>query len=151
MAGDNRERQVPVGRGGEQPHRADLVRAAAGELVKKPQDVARWRVEHHAAKHFADWVKPVLEGCDHTEVRAAAAHAPEQLCALALAGAQVLALGGHQLHREQVVASQAVPAGEPAIAAAEGETGDSHLGGDAHCGGEPVGLCVAARRQARNL
>ena len=142
MAGDDRERQVPVGRGGEQPHGADLVRAAAGELVKKPQGVARWRVQHHAAKHFADRVKPVLEGCDHAEVRTAAAHAPEQLRVLALAGAHVLALGGHQRHREQVVAGQAIPAGEPAIAAAEREPGDAHLGGDAHRGGEAIGLRV---------
>ena len=77
------------------------------------------------------------------EVAAAAVQRPEQLRVLVLGGAHRVAVGGHQLDRDQVVAGEAELALDPARAAAEGEAGDAG-GGDAPAGGgEAVRLAGA--------
>ncbi len=99
------------------------------------------RVERQPGEHLAlDRVQAELERGDHAEVAAAAAQRPEQLGMLVRGRAHLLALGGHELDGEQVVAGQAVLALEPAGPAAEREAG--HAGGRhaAAGGGEAVGL-----------
>ncbi len=66
-----------------------------------------------------------LERGDDAEVAAAAAQRPEQLRVLVLAGVQVLAVGGHDVGADEVVAGQAALADQPADAAAEREPGDA--------------------------
>ena len=56
------------------------------------------------------------------------------------AGRDQLAVGGDQVHREQLVDRQAVLAHQPADAAAQGEPGQAGVGHDARRHGQPEGL-----------
>jgi hypothetical protein len=85
-------------------------------------------------------VEAELEVGDHAEVAAAAAHPPEQLGMLPPVGPQPPSVGRDQLHRQQVVAGQAVLAHEPADAAAEREAGHAGVGHDPAGGGQPQPL-----------
>ena len=86
--------------------------------------VADREVELDAQRAGAGVVQPELELGHHAEVPAAAAQPPEQLGVLVRRGAHDVAARGHDLARDQVVAGQAVLAGEPAHAATQGETAD---------------------------
>ena len=103
-------------------------------------------------------MEPELEGGGHAEVAAAAPQRPEQVRVLVRGGAHDLAVRGHQLDRQQVVAGQAVLALEPARAAAQGQPGHAGAGHASTGGGEPVrlggavdvGPGGAARRRGRS-
>lgn len=73
----------------------------------------------------------------------AAAHGPEQLRVLLRAGGHQLPVHCDHVHREQVVAGQAVLPLQHAHAAAEGEARDAGLGNLAAGHGEPVDLGLA--------
>ena len=96
--------------------------------------------EHRAAVDVLDRVDPELEGGHHPEVAATAAQRPEQVGVLVLAGHQELAVGGHDIGRDQVVARQPVAAGQVADAAAQGEPTDAGRGDDPAGGGQPEGV-----------
>ncbi|MFC0109101.1 hypothetical protein [Kibdelosporangium aridum] len=73
----------------------------------------------------ADRVQAELELGDYAEVSAATAQAPEQLGAFGLARPDDFPVGGDHRVRRHVVAGQAVLAGKPSHAAAEGEAADA--------------------------
>ena len=77
-----------------------------------------------AARHGSNLVQPVLEGGDHAEVGASAAHRPEQVGILRGGGDPQAAVAGHDVDGFEIVAREAVLASEPPDAAAEGQTGD---------------------------
>jgi hypothetical protein len=77
-----------------------------------------------------DRMKAVLERAHDAEVPTTAAEAPEEVRVLILAGHELLALGRHQVDRDQVVDRGAVLSHEPADAAAQGETRDAGVGDD---------------------
>lgn len=81
-----------------------------------------------------------LEGGDDAEVAAAAVEAPEQVGVLALAGAHLVAAGGDDVGRDEVVARHPVPAGQPAHPAAQGQTRDAGVGDDPSGRGQREGL-----------
>src|SRR5690606_6192918 len=87
-----------------------------------------------------------LELGDDAEVAAAAAQPPEQLAVAVPAGSDVLAVGGDEREGDDVVAGQAVLAGQPAHAAAEGEPADAGVGDVAGGGGQAVRLGGAVER-----
>ena len=84
-------------------------------------------------------VQPEGELGHDAEVAAAAAQRPEQVRVLGLAGGHDLPVRGHDLGGDQVVAGQAVAAGQIADAAAEREPADAGRGDDAAGGRETVG------------
>ena len=105
-------------------HRLDV-----GEVPDQHAGVRRRDVEHRE-----------LEGGDDAEAAAAAAHGPEQLGVGASASARTrAAVGDDQLDRGEAVGGQAVLAGVPADAAAEGVAGDADVGGGAVQDGHAVG------------
>jgi hypothetical protein len=70
-------------------------------------------------------VQGKLELGHHAEVAAPAAQRPVQVRMLGAAGRHQPPVGGHHLAGDDVVAGQAVLAGEPAHAAAEGQPADA--------------------------
>ena len=89
-------------------------------------------------------VRPELELGDDAEVAATPAQCPEQVGVLPGGRAQHLAVRGDDLGGEQVVADQPVLAGEPAEAAAEGETADAGVADRAARHRQHIRLRVAA-------
>ena len=84
------------------------------------------RVDERAGEHErADAVRAELEPRHDREVPAAAAQRPEQVGMLVGARAHLLAVGEDDVGRAQRVDREAVPAHEPAEAAAEGEPADA--------------------------
>jgi hypothetical protein len=106
----------PSGRKEDEPHGQDAVERVEGEL----------------------------ERGNDAEVRARAAHRPEEIGVLALVGAHEAAVGRDHLDRAEVVDREAVLALEPAHAAAEGQPANAGVRHDAHGTNEPVCLrrCV---------
>ena len=72
-----------------------------------------------------------LEAGHHAEVVAGAAHRPEEIGVLGLAGGAHLPVGGHDLDRFHVVDRRAVLAPQPAEAALQGQAADAGRGDDA--------------------
>ena len=108
------------------------------------------RVQDQSGHHLGpDGVKPKLERGDHAEAAAASAQRPEQLAVLVLGGADQLALAGHQLGRDQVVAGEAVLALEPARAAAQGEPAHAGRGHPPAGGRQAVDLRLRGRPRPR--
>ena len=89
------------------------------------------RAERHAAE---------LELRDDPEVAAAPAHAPEEICVLVRARLDELSVGGHEIHRDELVDRQSVLAHDPADPAAEREPGDAGVRDDAGRHREPERL-----------
>ena len=81
-----------------------------------------------------------LERRDDPEVPAGAAHAPEQVRLLGLAGADEPAVGGHELDGSQVVDRQPEVPLEPTDAATERQPRDAGVADDAGRADEPVRL-----------
>ena len=98
----------------------------------------------------ADVVQAEFELGDDAEIAAAAAQAPEQVGVLGLARLHELAVGRHQVDRQEVVDRHAVLALEPSDAAAEREAGDARVGDDAAGGREPEGLRLAIELTPEN-
>lgn len=136
---------------GEVSHRRvgfGFVRQGSAEVAVETQHLAGLgqRVEHHATQDGrADRVQLKLERCGHAEVPATATQRPEQVGVLAFAGGHELAIGGHQVDGEQVVAGEAVLAHQPAEAAAERQTADAGVGHGTAGRGEPEGLGLAVK------
>jgi hypothetical protein len=84
----------------------------------------------------------VLKGGDHAEVAAAAPDGPEEVLVLTGIDVAELAVGGDDVGSNEVVAGQAVPARQPADAAAQGEAGDAGVGVSAPRGGQAEGLSL---------
>ena len=118
-------------------------RHVAGDRAERAEagDGLRAVVEHERVGDLgADRMQEELERRDDAEVAAAAAQRPEQVRVLLGGRPDQLALRGHQLGRDQVVAGEAVLAPQPADAAAEREAGHPRLGDQAGRSREPVGL-----------
>lgn len=81
-----------------------------------------------------------LEVRDDSEVAASAAQSPEQVGVLVGCGPHERAVSGDDLERLDVVTGQTVLAGEPAVAAAEGEAADAGVRDVAGGDGETVSL-----------
>jgi hypothetical protein len=92
------------------------------------------------------------EAGDHAEVAAAAAHRPEQVWVLVLAGVQQTPVGGDDVHGLEVVDAQPVRAAQPADAAGEREPAHARLRDQpARCGeveGGGLAVHVAPERAA---
>ena len=120
--------------------------AAGGELAVEAQHLGGVveRVEDRPGEHDRpDRVQAVLERRDDAEVPAAAAHAPEQIRVVVLAGGDELAVRSDEVDGEQVVDRRAVLAHQPADPAAERQAGDAGVRDDAADRGEPEELCLA--------
>ena len=101
-------------------------------------------VEDRPGEHDRpDRVQAVLERGDDAEVRSGAAHAPEQIGVVVLAGGDELAVRSNEVDGEQVVDRRAVLAHQPADPAAERQAGDPGVRDDAADGGEPEVLRLA--------
>jgi hypothetical protein len=89
-------------------------------------------------------VSPVLEGGDHAEVPTTTPQGPQQLRVVLLVCGDEVAVRGHQVRGDQVVATEPVPATQPAQPAAKGEPGDPGRGHHTHRHGETerLGLVV---------
>jgi hypothetical protein len=96
----------------------------------------------HGAGHDlrADRMQSELEVGHDAEVPTAAAHAPEQIRVLVLAGLHELAVGGDDVDGDEVVDAEPVLAHDPADATAESQPGDAGVGDDAGGDGQPEGL-----------
>ena len=138
---DVRDRRQLVGRGlgrGDEP---------GDRLGRGGQD------QHAADDRLEQVVQPELEPGGDAEVAAAAADRPEQVRVRARVDAQELAVGGHDLGREQRVDRQAVLAHEVADAAAERDAADADRAGVAEAGRQAVrggGRRCTRRRSGRS-
>ncbi len=104
--------------------------AATVERAVGPQELRRAceRPRDQAAVHRrADRVQAERERRDDADVRAGAAHGPEQVGVLIAARPADDAVGGDDLHRQEVVDGPAEAAAEVAEPAAEGEAADADL------------------------
>jgi hypothetical protein len=81
-------------------------------------------------------VQAVLDRRYDAEVAATAAQPPKQVRILVLGGADEMAVRGHDIEGEGVVARQAESTAEPTKAAAERQTGRPCMGDDARGRGE---------------
>ena len=88
----------------------------------------------------ADGVRPVIESGHDSKVPATAPQGPEQVGMLLPAHREQLAVRGHHFESTDVVAAQAVLAPHPAVAAGEGQTGDTGLRDQAQRDGKTVRL-----------
>ncbi len=93
--------------------------------------------EHARVDHLERQQRDLERGHD-AERAAAAAQGPEELGVALGVGADDLAVRGHELGGEQVVALQPVAAGQPAHAAAQRVAGDADVGGGAVQRGEAM-------------
>ena len=75
--------------------------------------------QHPLGDRLPELVEAELERRDDPEVRAGAAHPPEQVRVILLARAELLPLGGHQVDREHVVDREAPMPLEPPHPAAQ--------------------------------
>ena len=99
------------------------------------------RIEGRTKRYlWADRVGLELERRHDAKISAAATHRPEKIGVLSFAGAQVAPVGGDHVHREQIVAGEAVLAGKPTVTAAKGQAGDAGFRHDAEWHGETEGL-----------
>src|SRR5579863_6467821 len=97
------------------------------ELDGIPQ-LRRRKVEVSGNDCGVEWMEPILERGSDPEVSATAAYRPEQIRLIVLAEAPYLAVRGHELDVEQIVAGQTEAPCQPAEATAEREPRDSGVG-----------------------
>ena len=112
--------------------------AASAAAMNPAIDVGRRRQEQHPADDLVDLVQAEPEPGRDPEVAAAAADRPEQVGLGLGVDATELAVGGHDLGREQVVDGQAVLANQVPDAAAERDPADPDRAGVAEPGREAV-------------
>ena len=104
--------------------RRELVGRGSGELAIEAQYLRGVveRVEDRPGEHDRpDRVQAVFERRDDAEVTAAAAHSPEQIGVLVLAGGDQLAIRRDEVDGEQVVDRRPVLAHQPADPASQGQ------------------------------
>ena len=138
---DGREREHPlparrlgVGRvvrnGRELGEAAQPLRRLGHEVAPEREQLARpglrvgGAAEHQRGR---DRVQAEGEARDHAEVAATAAHRPEQVGVLVVAGVQQTPVGGDDVHSLEVVDAQPVRAAQPADAAGEREPAHARL------------------------
>jgi hypothetical protein len=90
------------------------------------------RMRDQATEHRRDRVRLEAEGGHDPEIAAAAAEGPEEVGMLFGARRQQGAVGGNDFERNDVVATQAVLADQPADSAPQRQPGDTSLGHDPH-------------------
>ena len=129
-------------RAGQGRDQGQLLRRAARERIEMGQHLRGLLGRPHAkARHHGrDRMQAEAEARDDAEVAATAAQRPEQIGVLGLVGGDDRAIGQHHLGFDQVVASQAVAARQPADAAAQGEPGHAGVGDFAARRGQAMGL-----------
>ena len=124
------------------PIASQLIGAGGGKITieaKNSADLVE-RIEDAAAQNRSDLVKAILERGDNPEVPATTAHAPVQILVFAVVGGEQATVGGHDIHRNHIVAGEAVLADQPAHAAAKRQAGNAGRRDHAHRGGETEGL-----------
>ena len=99
---------------------------------------ARAVPQQHAGVGVGDRQQLDLQGGDDAEAAPAAAQGPEQVGVGLGVGADELAVGGHDVEGADVVRGEAVAAGVPAEAPAQGVAGHADVGRGAVQGGEAV-------------
>src|SRR5262245_58752037 len=87
----------------------------------------------------------VLKRGHDAKVPATTPHAPEEVGVLSGAGGKALAVRRNEIDGAEVIGGQAVGAGEPAIAAPQGEPRDPRRGEETHRGGQPKDLRLAVK------
>ena len=90
----------------------DVIGCAECEVAERRPQVGQAMAginARSARDHRLQRVKPVLEGRHNPEVGTCAAHAPEQIRVLGVAGTDVPAVGGDQIDCDQVVDGQSKP------------------------------------------
>src|SRR6478735_4412062 len=85
-------------------------------------------------------MQTIGEGRDNTEVAAASADGPKEVCVLVGASRQQPAIRSHDVGGQHVVAGEPVFAVEPADATSEGQTGDAGNRHDSERRGQAVRL-----------
>ena len=100
----------------------------------------RYGVDQQTAQHLADRVELVLEGGHNAEVSPAAPYRPEEIGVRGGTGRQQLPVGGDHIHRQEVIAGQAIGAHQVAVAAAQREPRDAGRTGNAARRGQAEGL-----------
>jgi hypothetical protein len=116
----------------------ELVGSRVGHLDERPQDLRRERQDEHAAENRAQFVEPVAQPRQDTEVAAAASQRPEQIAVPLTVHVQGVSAGGDEFHREQVVDRESVLSNEPADPSAQREPGDTNRMGVAEPGCQPM-------------
>ena len=128
----------------------ELVRRSVGLLDERGDRLGGRGQDQDAAHDRAQLLQPVLEPGGDAEVAATAADCPEQIRVRLGVDEQDLAVGGHDLGREQRVDREAVLPGEKADAAAEGDPADADGARVAEPGRQSMGagrIGVLPRRQ----
>ena len=138
--GEERHRR----RGHDVGDRRELLRRGLGLGDEGGDHLGRRGQEQHPADDRADLVEAELQPRGDAEVPAAAADRPEEVGVVLGVDVQELAVGGHDLGREQVVDGHAVLAHEEADAAAQRDPADADRAGVAEPGREAV---LAGRRR----
>ena len=142
-------------RRGRQAHHERDLGQLLGRRDRRVDEVAqhlrRQRQDEHAARDHVDRVEPVAEARGDAEVAAATADGPEQVGVRGLAHGDEPAVGGHEVHLDQAVDRQAVLAGQPADATAEGQAPEADRAGVAERRREAVlsGGRACTRRRSR--
>ena len=117
VAEQNAARFAPaVGEGRQEGDDVHLVGHIGGKLADQGEEVPypMVRVDQEAGQHHgADGMQPVLERRYDAEVAAAAPQGPQQVGVLVGAGGERPAVGGDHVGGNQVVATEAVSAGQP--------------------------------------
>ena len=134
--------RLAIGRAAQDGEAGELRRCGCGEGEVEAKQVAGGciRVDQETADDLPDRVQAILERGRHAEVPAPAPDCPEQVGFLGRARGPPLAVGGHHVHRHQIVGGEPIGAGEPADAAAERQPADPGGGHDASRGGETEGV-----------
>ena len=125
------ERGVPADRAGQGGHHVRVAAQRGGRLLRLVD-------RDPDAHHRAEIVGPEGEAGDDAEVAAATPQRPEQVGMRVRGDLDYLAAGQDELQGDEVVAGQAVLAGEPADAAAQRQAGHAGLGHDPGRDDEPV-------------
>ena len=126
--------------------RRELVGRGGRDLAIEAQYLRRVfeRVEDRPGEHDRpDRMQAVLERRDDAEVTAAAAHSPEQIGVLVLAGGDELAVRRDEVDGEQVVDRRAVLAHQPADPAPEGQPRNARVAHDSTHRRKPEELGLA--------
>ena len=123
----------------------------AGDVLRRVGDEVQIPAQDHlglvngpddrAAIDRADGPGPEQEGGDDAEVAAAAAHGPEEIGVLVLAGGHEPPVGQNHLDGQQVINRQAIGARQIAQPAAQRQAADAGGGDDAAGHGQAIGVC----------
>lgn len=106
---DGHDGRRAIGQGGQDNRGAQLVGSGPGEVAIQAQELLRLvhGIDEHPPQQWTDGMELVFKSSRDAEIAAAAAHSPEEVGVLRRTHPPQLAISGHQVDRQQIVASQA--------------------------------------------